>query len=135
MEEFQQRLDATFAAKTDLDLARITADLPHVPAFSTAWPPPQPRASARGSSGGSDGAGGPGSWRMRSRAWATVNLALVVVAMILIVDLVRPFGWLGAFIPKPLLILLAILVFVRQGIRRVLRGGWPIRPRGRGQRF
>ena len=30
LEEFNQRLDAAFAAKTQADLARITRDLPHV---------------------------------------------------------------------------------------------------------
>jgi hypothetical protein len=30
LEEFNQRLDAVFAAKTQSDLSRITADLPHV---------------------------------------------------------------------------------------------------------
>jgi hypothetical protein len=30
LEEFNQRLDAVFAAKTQADLSRITADLPHI---------------------------------------------------------------------------------------------------------
>jgi hypothetical protein len=130
IEEFQQRLDATFAARTELDLAMITSDLPHIPpAFSGPWPPRQPLRSARGTSG--SGAGSPrttarGTWRSRSRTWATVNLALVVFAIFLIVASFWPFGWLEALLPRPVLILVGILVFARRVLRRVIRG-WPRR--------
>jgi hypothetical protein len=49
LEEFNQRLDAVFAAKTQGDLSRITADLPHVP--SGGAPLPSSRRSARLASG------------------------------------------------------------------------------------
>lgn len=135
IEEFQQRLDAAFAAKTDLDLANVLSDLPHPASLSGAWPPPQPLASARGA-----GSSGGGSYRTaeqrprrrRARAWATVNLALFVIAMFLIIALFRPFGWLGAFLPKPLLIVVAVLIFLWRGLRRVLGGGCLPRSRGRG---
>src|SRR5215469_17373316 len=42
LDEFQQRLDAVFAAKTDTDLAKITADLPHTDPYAAPWPPSQP---------------------------------------------------------------------------------------------
>ena len=52
LEEFNQRLDATYAAKTQADLSRITADLPHVrsggaplPSARTARGPGWPGAS------------------------------------------------------------------------------------------
>src|SRR5580704_461499 len=68
LEEFNQRLDAVFAAKTQSDLSRITVDLPHVrsggaplPA-SRSGPPPQ---SAIGRSG--DWTGQDRSQRRRGR--------------------------------------------------------------------
>src|SRR5262245_15906255 len=42
LDEFQQRLDAVFAAKTDTDLAKITADLPHTGPYAAPWPQSQP---------------------------------------------------------------------------------------------
>jgi hypothetical protein len=139
IEEFQQRLDATFAAKTDLDLATITGDLPHVPASARAWPPPAPLTSARGtlSSSTSRRSTGQGGQRPRSRAWAwaMVNLALVMIAIFSIVALFRPFSWLEALVPKPVLILVAILAFLFRGLRRAISGDWPRRSRGRGRRF
>lgn len=133
-EEFQQRLDAAFAAKTDLDLAEITSDLPHVPALSRPWPSPQPLTSGRGTSGSGTGphrtttrgTQRPGS---RTWVWATVNMAIFVIVMFLIVAWFRPLGWLEALVPKPVLILVAILAFLFRGLRRVIRGGWR-RPRG-----
>lgn len=137
IEEFQQRLDAAFAAKTEPDLAKITSDLPHAPAFGGPWPPPQPIASARGTNGSGTGSyhttaqEGPRRSRSRAWAWATVNAALLMIAMFLIVALFRPFGWLEALLPRPVLILVAMLVFLRQLVRRAIRGGWPLRRRGR----
>lgn len=49
LEEFNQRIDAVFAAKTQGDLSRITADLPHVP--SGGAPLPSSRRSPRLASG------------------------------------------------------------------------------------
>jgi Domain of unknown function (DUF1707) len=136
IEEFQQRLDAAFAAKTDLDLAKITSDLPHAPAQPGPWPPRHATPRSRSAGSGSSRTTGQGSWRLRSRAWAIVNMAILVIAMILIVDLFRPFRWLEHFLPRPVLVLVAILVFLGQALRRAIRGGgWPLRPRGRGRRF
>jgi hypothetical protein len=69
LEEFNQRLDAVFAAKTQTDLSRITADLPHVrtggaplPSSGTGRSPSL--ASAAPQSGWSGGTG------LRRTAWA-----------------------------------------------------------------
>jgi Domain of unknown function (DUF1707) len=59
LEEFNQRLDAVFAAKTQGDLSRITADLPHVP--SGGAPLPSSRRSPRSASG-PPATGWPGRW-------------------------------------------------------------------------
>ena len=131
IEEFQQRLDAAFAAKTDLDLARITGDLPHVPTPAGAWPPPRPVASPQRDDARSGRADGQGSRSLRALAWAAMNFALFAIVAILLIGLFRPFGWLGTLMPRPLIILIAILVFLRQLVRRAIRGGRLTRPRGR----
>lgn len=65
LEEFNQRLDAVFAAKTQHDLSRITADLPHIRSASAPLPSSgtgrSPRlASGPPRSGWAVGAGRPG---------------------------------------------------------------------------
>lgn len=116
LEEFQQRLDAVFAAKTDVELARVTHDLPHVNPYAPPWPPSQP-ASMPGPSypRGADrryqrrawGARGPGSF-----GWA--SMAIWLIALLVIVTLSWPFGAL----PRTLIILLAVLTFIRRIFRR-----------------
>jgi hypothetical protein len=59
LEEFNQRLDAVFAAKTQRDLSRITADLPHI--RSGGAPLPSSRRSPRLASGPPT-RGWPGHW-------------------------------------------------------------------------
>ena len=46
LEEFNQRLDAVFAAKTQSDLSRITYDLPHVRSAGTPLPASRSRPAA-----------------------------------------------------------------------------------------
>ena len=111
LDEFNERLSAAFAAKTDLDLNRITADLPHVTSGATItdglWPaagraaassgPWRPRAGRPGagrSGAGRSGAGragsgsGYGQRQGRSRAWdgspTGRSRASVLVGVILI---------------------------------------------------
>jgi hypothetical protein len=71
LEEFNQRLDAVFAAKTQDDLSRITADLPHIRSGGAPLPSSgtgrSPRlASGPPTSGGAAGAG----WPVRASAAA-----------------------------------------------------------------
>lgn len=58
LEEFNQRLDAVFAAKTQRDLTRITADLPHVRTGGAPLPSARTRPDPQLTSG--PGAGWPG---------------------------------------------------------------------------
>jgi hypothetical protein len=65
LEEFNQRLDAVFAAKTQNDLSRLTADLPHIrsggaPLPSSATRKSPSRASGLPPAGPAAGAGWPG---------------------------------------------------------------------------
>lgn len=115
LDEFQQRLDAVFAAKTDTDLAKITADLPHTDPYAAPWPPSQPFSTPAPSY--PIGAGqGQGYQRRCSRhfSYARVCVALCVLAALLIVSFSLPFG-----APKFLIILLGILAFCRRIFRRI----------------
>lgn len=151
LEEFQRRLDATFAAKTDVDLARITRDLPFAGGTYTSGryqPPPRTRwqSSARGASI-QDGiwalAASSTSLRGRSpvlgrRSWALASLWMlkrglilrviaglaVAVLLLLFAGLVIGLALAGLwFVIKQLLIILAIVLVVRMALRRYARSG------------
>jgi hypothetical protein len=124
LEEFQQRLDAVFSAKTSVDLASINADLPHASPYAPPWPPQQPAGQVGGTGpvGGARqiGAGAGASYARpnAARAWAWSTLALIVLAVV-ILGFSLPFA--GIF--RPLLILLAVFTFARKILRRVIGGG------------
>jgi len=123
LDEFQERLDATFAAKTDNDLGRITSDLPHPVVYGNPWPPAQRAVGRQRGSGWQRSGGwqsGSGSSRppRRSALLAFANLIWLLVAIALVVSV---FGIFGVLMPKPLLILLAILTFSRRILRRIIR--------------
>lgn len=121
LDEFQQRLDAVFAAKTNVDLAKITSDLPYASPYTPTWPPQQPTGSPKPSATrASLGAGSGASYRRSNaaRSWAWSTLALIVLAVVII-----GFSWPFAGIFKPILILLAVFTFVRKMLRRILGGG------------
>jgi hypothetical protein len=123
LDEFQQRLDAVFAAKTNVDLGKVTSDLPYASPYTPPWPPQQPAGSPKPSaSRASLGAGsGSGSGYRRpnaARSWAWSTVALIVLAVVII-----GFSWPFAGIFKPILILLAVFTFVRKMLRRILGGG------------
>jgi Domain of unknown function (DUF1707) len=111
LEEFNERLDATFKAVTQRELNRITEDLPHAAPRSTA----QPVATI------------PGDGRERARQdWSQghhhprLGIFPVIIAALgtwlLIFDLhLRAFPW-----PGKLAIFLAIFAVVRGVLRRLL---------------
>lgn len=116
MEEFQERLDAALAAKTDVDVDKITEDLPHSTSYAAPWPPrgngslqPFPQ------SGGRQVPPGSRSW-VGALAGIAALASFFVLASVVIVLL--PFGGL----PKTLLLILAVFAFVRRILRRVLLG-------------
>ena len=115
LEEFQQRLDAVFAAKTDTDLARVTADLPHADPYAPPWPPSQP-FSARAANYPVAAAPGQGYQRRCGKAFSYIAacLAMCVLAALLIVSFSWPFG-----APRIVIILLAILALFRRIFRRI----------------
>jgi hypothetical protein len=140
LEEFNQRLDAVFAAKTQSDLHRIIGDLPHLPGWGT-LPSSNARMSAwqPGSSQGGHGAmsaswagpawAGPGShreWHDRSRpsrprgGYAFLVLLMSVLASWYVVyDVILT----GMRVPLPgrLGLLVAIFTLIRALLRRIFR--------------
>lgn len=113
-EEFQQRLDAVFAAKTDVDLAQITRDLPHV---TPPWPPSQPAPMP--------GPGYPPSSSRayrgrgyRPRSFGFAGTALWLLLIVVLITASWPFGGL----PRIVLLVLAIFAFVRRILRWVTGG-------------
>ncbi len=115
LEEFNQRLDAAFAAITQSQLHRVTGDLPHVAAPS----PALPVAAA-------------GGYRERARrehrhgprprlrvlsAFATIIIAWLGVALLLLPEL------RGFPLPGRLGILLAVFALIRGLVRRILGAG------------
>ena len=117
LEEFNQRLDAVFAATTEGQLRHITRDLPHVPAPGTALPVAAHAGRERSRRDYQSG-----GWRPRLGLFPVIIAALAT--WLLIFDLhLRTFPW-----PGRLAIFLAILAGVRGVLRRVFGLG-----RGRGK--
>jgi hypothetical protein len=147
LDELNERLDQTFAAKTKADLNVVMRDLPHVarpltdaPAagFSnTAWQGP----AWPGPTGRSDWDYGPGSGRRCGRAAFAPLLVLMWVALVF--GAVTLFGIGGGDRPLAIVLLLAALAFLKRlfgfGARRRGSGG-PRGPKGprrgpRGRRY
>jgi Domain of unknown function (DUF1707) len=145
LDELNERLDQTFAAKTRADLDVVLRDLPHVarpfadaPAAGfggTAWQG-QARPELTGQSGWDHGTG---NGRRYGRAAFAPLLVLMWVALVW--GAVTLFG-IGGDRPLAIVLLLAALAFLKRlfgfGGRR--RGGGPRGPRGprrgpRGPRF
>ena len=141
LDELNERLDQTFAAKTKADLNVVMRDLPHVarpltdaPAAgfgNTAWPGPTGRS-------GWDY--GTGYGRRCGRAAFAPLLVLMWVALVF--GAVTLFGIGGGDRPLAIVLLIAALAFLKRlfgfGGRR--RGGGPRGPKGprrgpRGPRF
>ena len=119
MDEFQERLDATFAAKTDADLASLTEDLPHSSPYTAPWPAGgQPTGSlpAYPVSGSQQAPQGAAGWA-RVLTGVAFLISFYVLATVVIVSL--PFG--GPI--KGILFALSIIALVRRLLRRIFAGG------------
>jgi DUF1707 SHOCT-like domain len=137
LEEFNQRLDAVFAAKTQADLTRITRDLPHVRSWGSSLPSARTRPGPTMTTGPSAagvvaGWTAGGEWHGRDRggrrhgpgigAFATLLAALATWLLVYDVILVGVrFPWPGRFG------LLAVIFTLMRGLlRRIIRS--PRRP-------
>jgi hypothetical protein len=127
--EFNQRLDAVFAAKTQRDLSRIIGDLPHVrpddvPLPSAQVGHPHQQLTSRSRTHTLAGSGPRDDWQHRGHhhpgGFVTTLVAAVVawllVYNVILVGLSWPLaGRLG--------LLIAIFTVIRGLLRRILRGG------------
>jgi len=110
LEEFQHRLGAVFGAKTDRDVAAITADLPAT-SPSRGW--------IAKSAGADHQAGGqnqrPWSWPRAAAGLIVIMLSLIIVAALL------PLALFGSLLSRAVLFLLSLLLFGRRGLLGRLR--------------
>jgi len=113
LDEFQHRLGAVFAAKTDRDLADVTADLPHAAAPAPIRPP--------------HSVAGDGSRKERRRSPGLAALAgfVMIILALIIVAVVLPVALFGMALSRSLLFLLAIVLFGRRGLLRRFRRWLP----------
>ncbi len=119
LEEFQQRLDAVFVAKTDVELAQISHDLPHADPYAPPWPSAQPISTPKPGFALPAGGGQRYQWRRGAPAsFGWVSMALFVLAIFLIAAV----SWPLSFLPTTLLIVFAIVTFARRLLRRTIRG-------------
>lgn len=73
--EFDERIAAVYAAKTQSELTPVTSDLPPPRSGRSAPPAPEPTTGEREGSGGRDKRRGNGAWV----SWATIVLVNVVI--------------------------------------------------------
>lgn len=150
LEEFNQRIDAVFAAKTQSDLSRITSDLPHVRSagaplpVTRSGPPPRntggrylnapgspwsyavsagPGADSGWAGGGQAGDWTAQDWSRRGRIRHGVALLTTLIAALASWLIVVDFMPGLRFIPGRIGILLAIFAILRGLLRRVFGGG------------
>jgi len=134
LDELNERLDHTFAAKTTADLEAVLRDLPHVPR-----PVSAPLVGPAGS-GWDSGTG----YSRRGRPFAAFAPVMALVWVFVILGALMLFGLGGGDRPLAIVVLLAVFALLKRlfsfGVRR--GGGGPKGPRGprvprggRGRRF
>jgi hypothetical protein len=119
-DEFSQRLDAVFAAKTQRDLRRITSDLPHVRPDNVPLPSAgvgQPSVHLTGSRPGGYSRGDHGSRHYRGGFAALSALLAALAAWLLVYDVILVgIRWpLGGRIG----LLIAVFAVIRGLLRRI----------------
>lgn len=122
-EEFSQRLDATFAARTRGQLNRITRDLPHVGVPAAARPLASADAPRRERARQDYRSAPPHGPRI-------LPAIIAAVTAVLVLGLLVPHLWL---FPGKIAIFMAVFALVRGLVRRVWRQGSGVRggvPRG-----
>ncbi len=115
LDELNERLDQTFAARTTDDLNAVMRDLPHVPRSVP--------LVASTESGWDSGSG----YSRRSRPFAAFAPAMALVWAFVILGAVMLFGLGGGDRPLAIVVLLAVFALLKRlfsfGVRRGGRGG------------
>ncbi|MDR2984625.1 MAG: DUF1707 domain-containing protein [Nocardiopsaceae bacterium] len=124
MEEFGHRLELIFAAKTDRDLAAITADLPPAALPPTAESRPWPATGTDEFDFGFRDGRSRSSHRVRSGIAAFAGFVVIILALILIA-FILPVAFIGTLISRSLLFALMALLFGRRGLLRRFRRWLP----------
>ena len=141
LEELNERLDQTFAAKTRADLTVVMRDLPHVarPLTDTWGPgggwqgtraPAWPGPASRTGWDHSNGAGANGAGRSR-RPFFLAQAMMAVVWVALVVSAVTLFG-IGGDRPLAIVLILAAVAFLKRLYGFGGRSRGPRGPRGPG---
>jgi hypothetical protein len=133
LEEFNQRIEAVFAAKTESDLSRITRDLPHVRSGGAPLPSARTRSGPLLTSGlpssgavvagcaGSDWSGREWSGhRHRHGIGAFATLLVALASWLLVYDVIL--AGLRFPLPGRLGLLVAVFTLMRGVLRRIFRG-------------
>jgi len=118
LDELNERLDHTFAAKTTADLDAVMRDLPHVPR-----PVGAPLVGSTTGSGWDSGSG----YSRRGRSFGAFAPALGLMWAFLILGALMLFGLGGGDRPLAVVVLLAVFALLKRlfsfGVRRGGRGG------------
>jgi hypothetical protein len=122
MEDFQQRLDAAFAAKTRGDLDKLIGDLPHARPAGAPLPAPPPGSWGHHGHGPHfhpPGAGFGYGERRRARFGRLTTLLAAVASLFIVFDAMAglSFPW-----PGRLGVLVAIFALLRGLLRRIFGG-------------
>ena len=120
MEDFSQRLDAAYAARTRGDLDKLISDLPHAKPAGTPLPAPPPGSLRPHGHGSHFVPPGTGFGRgQRHRAWfGRFTTLLAALASLLIVFMAHlSFPW-----PGRLGLLVAIFALLRALLKRIFGG-------------
>jgi hypothetical protein len=141
LEELNERLDQTFAARTKADLNTVMRDLPHAAGASyggTAWPGPAWQGPMAPRPGQDYGHGGWGDSSQRPCGSRNTFAPLMgLVWFFIILGSVFLFGLGGGDRPLAIILFLAAMALVRRlfGLGRRRGSGGPRGPRGpRGRR-
>jgi hypothetical protein len=120
MEDFNQRLDAAFAARTRGDLDKLTSDLPHAKPAGTPLPAPPPGSLRHHGHGQNFIPPGPYSGRRRAGYGRFTTLLAALVSLLVVFDFMArlSFPWPGR------LGLLVVIFGLLRGLLRRIFGGW-----------
>jgi Domain of unknown function (DUF1707) len=123
LEEFNERLNATFHATTQRDLDEIMVDLPHVRTPVAPLPVAAARPNPGGSGSGNAGPGARGNPLRVVLGFVAVCATLAAVFIFALAPGLWGFKLLG--LPGRWGILVAVLLFIRSIFRRIFgRAGW-----------